>query len=319
MSVAAPTIRIVEATLELTPVQRRTLDGLIGSGERPLFPPDVSTRLRDRIEDSARALELAQPLWLGKSNLNDLARCAGLFDAVRAGERGPFAFSARFAAGRLAHKAVELEVAGREDRDVHGLVEHAADRLREDEAFRAYWDGLDDLRRDETLMQAAKTLELFRLTLPPLRRMRRDLAPSTEWHVRVELLGGAVVLSGTLDLVLGSSSPAEPARATRLAIDLKTGRAWPEHAEDMRFYALLLALRFGVPPYRVATLYLDSGEWVAEDVDERVLERAADRVIEAVRSAAVTEAGRASPLTPGPYCTWCPRGTTCPSSAARIP
>ncbi|HZD17374.1 MAG TPA: PD-(D/E)XK nuclease family protein [Actinomycetota bacterium] len=308
----------MEATLELSPVQRRTMDGLIGTGERPVFPPDVVPRQRDRIEEAARALELPEPLWLGKSNLNDLARCPGLFDAVRAGERGPFAFSPRFAAGRLAHKAVELEVAGREDRDPHGLVEEAAGRLVEDDAFRGFWDGLDGLRRDETLMQAAKTLELFRATLPPLRRMRRELAPSTEWHVRAELLGGAVVLSGTLDLVLGAASPVEPGRATRLAIDLKTGRAWPEHAEDMRFYALVLALRFGVPPYRVATLYLDSGEWVAEDVDQRVLERAADRVIEAIRSAAASDAGRAPALRPGPYCTWCPRSPTCPKSAATV-
>lgn len=307
----------MEATLELTPAQRRTLDGLIGTGQRPVFPMDAVVRLRDRIEEAARAFEPAEPLWLGKSHLNDLGRCPGLFDAVRAGERGPFAFTARFAAGRLAHKAVELEVAGREDRDPHGLVEEAVDRLSDDEAFRAYWDGLDGLRRDETLMQAAKTLELFRWTLPPLRRMRRELAPSTEWHVRVELLGGAVVLSGTLDLVLGAASPVEPTRATRLAIDLKTGRAWPEHAEDMRFYALLLALRFGVPPYRVATLYLDSGEWVAEDVDERVLGRAADRVVEALRAAAASAAGRPLGLRPGPYCAWCPRAQTCPSSAAR--
>lgn len=317
VSVAGPTIPEMDATLELTPAQRRTLEGLIGTGERPAFAPDVVPRIRDRIEEAARTVELAEPLWLGKSNLNDLARCPGLFDAVRAGERGPFAFTARFAAGRIAHKAVELEVVGREDRDPHGLVEEAVERLSDDDAFRAYWDGLDGLRRDETLMQAAKTLELFRSTLPPLRRMRRELAPSTEWHVRVELLGGAVVLSGTLDLVLGSASPAEPARATRLAIDLKTGRAWPEHAEDMRFYALVLALRFGVPPYRVATLYLDSGEWVAEDVDERVLGRAADRVIEALRAAAASEAGRPLDLRPGPCCTWCPRAQSCPSSAAR--
>ncbi|HEX6231140.1 MAG TPA: PD-(D/E)XK nuclease family protein [Actinomycetota bacterium] len=309
----------MEATLELSPAQRRTLDGLIGTGQRPVFPTDAVARLRDRIEEAARAFELAEPLWLGKSNLNDLARCPGLFDAVRAGERGPFAFTARFAAGRLAHKAVELEVAGREDRDPHGLVEEAVDRLSDDDAFRAYWDGLDGLRRDETLMQAAKTLELFRSTLPPLRRMRRELAPSTEWHVRVELLGGALVLSGTLDLVLGSAAPLEPMRTTRLAIDLKTGRAWPEHAEDMRFYALVLALRFGVPPYRVATLYLDSGEWVAEDVDERVLDRAADRVVEALRAAAASAAGRPLALRPGPYCTWCPRAQACPSSTARTP
>ncbi len=315
MSVGTPTIRSVHATVELSPSQRRTLDRLIGPGERPVFSADVVSRLRDRIEEAVRAVELADPLWLGKSSLNDLARCPGLFDAVRAGERGPFSFTPRFAAGKLAHKAVELEVAGREDRDPHGLVEEAADRLVEDEAFRGFWDGLDGLRRDETLMDAAKTLELFRSTMPPLRRMRRELAPSTEWHVRVELLGGAVVLSGTMDLVLGSASPVEPGRATRLAIDLKTGRAWPEHAEDMRFYALLLALRFGVPPYRVATLYLDSGEWQAEDVDERILDRAAERVIGAVRAAAASGAGRAHDLNPGHHCRWCPRAAVCPSSA----
>jgi hypothetical protein len=309
----------VNAALELSPSQRRTLEGLIGTGERPVFPSDLVPRLRDRIEEATRAFELDRPLWIGKSNLNDLGRCPGLFDAVRSGERAPFAFSGRSAAGRLAHKAVELEVAGREDRDVHGLVEEAAERLREDDAFRDFWDGLERLRRDETLMDAAKTLELFRSTLPPLRRMRRHLAPSTEWHVRVELLGGALVLSGTLDLVLGATSPAEPNRATRLAIDLKTGRAWPEHAEDMRFYALVLALRFGVPPYRVATLYLDAGGWQAEDVEARMLDRAADRVVAAVRTAAAAEAGRSLELRPGPYCTWCPRAATCPSSAAPAP
>ena len=319
MSVAGPTIVGVEATLALTPSQRRTLEGLIGTGERPLFPEEVVARLRDRLEEAARAFELPQPMWLGKSNLSDLGRCPGLFDAVRAGERGPFRFSARFAAGRLAHKAVELEVAGREDRDPHFLVEQAAERLVQDDGFRGYWDDLDPLRRDETLMDAAKTLELFRSTMPPLRRMRRELAPSTEWHVRAELLGGSLVLSGQLDLVLGSSVPAEPARATRLAIDLKTGRAWPEHAEDMRFYALLLALRFGVPPYRVATLYLDSGEWQAEDVDARVLERAADRVVEAIRAVSASQAGRPIALRPGPYCTWCPRAVNCPKSSAALP
>lgn len=307
----------MEPAVELSPAQRRTLEGLIGTGERPTFPSDVVQGIRDRIEGAARAVELPEPLWLGKSNLNDLGRCPGLFDAVRAGERGPFAFSPRFAAGRLAHKSVELEVAGREERDPHGLVEQASERLLDDDAFRSFWDGLDPLRRDETLMDATKTLELFRSTLPPLRRMRRDLAPSTEWHVRVELLGGALVLSGTLDLVLGSGSSVEANRATRLAIDLKTGTAWPEHAEDMRFYALLLALRFGVPPYRVATLYLDSGEWQSEDVDRRVLDRAADRVIDAVRAWAASRAGRPLPLRPGPYCTWCPRSAMCPQSAAK--
>src|SRR5262245_41950922 len=149
MSVGTPTRRRMLATAELTPSQRRTLDGRIGSADRASFPADVVPRLRDRIEEAARAFELPEPLWLGKSNLDDLARCAGLFEAVRAGERAPFAFSARSAAGRLAHKAIELEVAGREDREPHGLVEQAAERLGEDATFAAYWEGVDPVRRDE--------------------------------------------------------------------------------------------------------------------------------------------------------------------------
>jgi hypothetical protein len=320
MSVATPTIAQMNATAEMrravdmTPVQRRTLDELIRAPTTATPGPDVVDRVRERLEAAAGEYQGATPLRLGKSGLNDLARCPGLFDAVRSGERAPFAFSTRFAAGRLAHKAVELDVAGREDRDVYGLVEDASLRLVEDGAFAVYWQGLEALRRDETLMDAAKTLELFRSTFPPLRRMRRELAPSTEWHVRVELLDGALVLSGTLDLVLGVS--VDPVAPSRLAIDLKTGRAWPEHAEDMRFYALLLALRFGVPPYRVATLYLDSGQWQAEDVDGRVLHRATDRIVEAVRAAAASNGGRPLELRPGPYCTWCPRATKCPVSQA---
>jgi hypothetical protein len=69
----------------------------------------------------------------------------------------------------------------------------------------------------------------------------------------------------------------------------------------------------------VATLYLDSGEWQAEDVDARVLERAADRVIEAIRAVAAADAGRPVALRPGPYCTWCPRAASCPQSTAAVP
>src|SRR5207302_4743606 len=103
--------------------------------------------------------------------------------------------------------------------------------------------------------------------------------------------GGSVSLSGRISLALGRPVAA---RATRVLIDLKTGRAWPEHPEDMRLYALLHTLRFGVPPFRVATLFLGSGDWQAEDVTEQTLDRAADRVATAIGSA--TEAAPAPEL-----------------------
>ena len=74
----------------------------------------------------------------------------------------------------------------------------------------------------------------------------------------------------------------------------------------MRFYALLLTLRFGVPPYRVASLFLDSGEWQSEEVSEETLLHAADRVVAAARTAGAVLAGREPRLTPGAWCGWCP-------------
>ncbi|MGZ8620728.1 MAG: PD-(D/E)XK nuclease family protein, partial [Actinomycetota bacterium] len=167
--------------------------------------------------------------------------------------------------------------------------------------------------QDEVLMEVQRRVELFRGTFPPLKELRRELAPISELRVRSELAGGDLTLTGQIDLVLGAPDRTDPMRATRLAIDLKTGSAYPEFAEDMRFYALLLTLRFGVPPYRGASLFLESGEWQAEDVSEVSLGRAADRVIAAARSAAALRAGREPSLTPGNHCGWCPRAPVCPA------
>ncbi|HEV8563514.1 MAG TPA: PD-(D/E)XK nuclease family protein [Actinomycetota bacterium] len=301
--------------LTLTDPQRRTLEQLIGTGPRPTFPSDLAQRLRDRIEDAVRGLDLREQLWLGKEKLTDHARCEGKFLAQISGESPPFEHSAKSAAGILLHKAIEVEVGGRDLLDPHTIAERAAERVVErEERFAEYWRGLDGVQRDEHLMDVVRGLTLFQGSFPPLKELRSELTPVCEMSVRAELLGGAVVLSGKIDLVLGRPDRLEPGRATRLAIDLKTGGAYPEYPEDMRFYALLLTLRFGVPPYRAASLFLDSGEWQAEDVAEGTLQRAADRVIAAARSAAALWNGREPALTAGPYCAWCPRAAVCPAA-----
>jgi hypothetical protein len=81
----------------------------------------------------------------------------------------------------------------------------------------------------------------------------------------------------------------------------------------MRLYALLLTLRTGVPPFRVASVFLDSGEWQAEDVSEEALFHAAGRVIQAALSWAQLAEGRPASLRPGPHCRWCPKAPSCPA------
>ncbi len=304
--------------MELTDPQRRTLEQLIGTAPRPSFPADLPQRLRDRIEEAVRGLELREQLWLGKERLNDHGRCEGKFQAAMAGESPPFEHSAKSASGVLMHKAIEVEVGSREPLDAASVAEVALQRvLGREERFQEYWHGLSQPEHDDVLMDVARRVTLFQGSFPPLKELRRDLTPICELRVRAELLGGDLVLSGQIDLLLGRPDQLEPTRATRLAVDLKTGNAYPEFAEDMRFYALLLTLRFGVPPYRVASLFLESGAWQAEEITEGTLEHAADRVIAAARSAAALLRGRSAALTPGHYCAWCPRSPACP--AAELP
>src|SRR5438552_640524 len=81
---------------------------------------------------------------------------------------------------------------------------------------------------------------------------------------------------------------------------------------------LVVALSFGVAPYRVATVFCESMEWQPEDVTADVLEREALRVIDAARSAALfLREARSPSLAPGHHCRWCPRALSCPASAAR--
>jgi len=299
--------------VELTDPQRRTLERLIGTGPRPTFPGGFSQRLRDRIEEAVRELDLPEELWLGKEKLTDHGRCEGKFLSTISGEAPPFEHTPRSAAGVLSHRAIEVEVGAREPLDAHTIAGVAAQRLTErEERFSEYWRGLEPVERDDVLMEVARRVTMFQASFPPLRELRRELTPIAELPVKAELLGGALVLSGRIDLVLGSADALDPHRALRLAIDLKTGGAYPEHPEDLRYYALLMTLRFGVPPYRVASLFLESGEWQAEDITQEVLIHAADRVVGAARAAAALWNGREPSLRPGIYCAWCPRAAVCP-------
>src|SRR3990172_6971961 len=300
--------------MELTEPQRRTLDQLIGT-ERPVFPADLPQRLRDRIEEAVRGLDLTDVLWLGKERLNDLEKCEGMFWSKLSGEAPPFAHNRATAVGVVQHRAIEVVVGARESLDPHSAALMAATRVADrEERFAEYWRELSGPEQDDLLMEVARRTALFEGSFPPLRELRRDLSPLPELSMKAELLGGALVVSGKVDLGLGRPDSTQPMRAQRLLIDLKTGSAYPEHAEDNRAYALLHTLRFGVPPYRVASFFLEGVTWQAEDVHEELLFHAADRVIATARAGASLRAGRDPLLTPRRWCGWCPRADVCPAA-----
>lgn len=300
-------------------MQERTLADLMASDvPRPTFPRDLASRLSMLLErlvgPSLSALPEGSRIVLSKSGLTNLhARCEGLYLANALGE-GAFEFSLPLAIGKLVHKAIEADVVG--ERLAEGeLVQTALRRLQSSEVeFDLFVAGLDVIERSELVGEAIRQVVLFRGTLPPL---QKSWAPVPELRVKHELLGGRLLLTGTVDLCLGRSRDESPMEGRRLFIELKTGIERPEFVDDLRFYALVATLRFGVPPFRVATLMLEDGTYRPEDVTEDLLEAAARRVAAAASGHVSLLAGKEPVLRPGPWCGWCPRRDICPESATR--
>ena len=305
--------------MELTPVQERTLADLMARDvSRPTFSRDLAPRLRALLEKlvgpALPALPEGERIVLSKSGLTNLhTRCEGLYLANALGE-GAFEFSLPLAIGKLVHKAIEADVVG--ERLGEGeLVEKALGRLRSTEPeFDIFVGELDTIERSELVGEAIRRVVLFRGTFPPL---QKSWAPIPELRVKHELLDGRLLLTGTVDLCLGKPRDEAPMEARRLFIELKTGIERPEFIDDLRFYALVATLRFGVPPFRVATLMLEDGTYRPEAVTEDLLEAAARRAADAASRHVLLLDGQEAALRPGPWCGWCPRRDTCPESVMR--
>ena len=119
---------------------------------------------------------------------------------------------------------------------------------------------------------------------------------------------GKVSLRAQFDLALGVPSGS---RARTFIVDFKSGEPRPAHRQDARFYAVVDTLRSLTPPYRVATYYLDSGDWEADDVDEQFLEEAWAWVMEGIRRIVAVESDAELTMEPGETCRWCPARDDC--------
>lgn len=302
------------------PAQRRLVEELLGWGQpRPAVDHRWVADLRRRIEDAvadavADAVDgttLDSPLYLGKSALDALVCDGRYLDHIA----GRFEWSAAALVGKLAHRAIDLDWACERTQPPAELVARAWEEfLRDDPGAAAFLAGLDPIEAAELRQQAEQLTLDFRDAWPPLSAAIRGLVhPRFERRIEVSLAGGRVRLSGVPDLLLGR---ADGGRCRMLVVDFKTGLpAEAQQRQELRFYALLVTLRYGVPPFRWAAFYVPEGRWDAEDLDPALLDSAAERVIDGVRRAVALRSGPATELrlVPGAYCRWCGRAPTCPA------
>ncbi|MGH9281115.1 MAG: PD-(D/E)XK nuclease family protein, partial [Acidimicrobiales bacterium] len=180
------------------------------------------------------------------------------------------------------------------------LVDHAMGDIDEAGSLGPFLGALAPAARADVRGRAANGVSTFLECWPPL---RDSWWPRSEMSVRSELCDGRIVLSGKIDLCLGRAVGSE---ARCLFVDLKTGGRYPAHLDDLRFYALVQALRIGIPPFRVASYYLDSAGFAAEDVTLDTLEIALRRTEDGIRTMCELTAGtRTAVVTPNPRCTYC--------------
>lgn len=289
---------------ELTPAQRRTLEVLGAAGAaRPVFPEGIGARLRGQLEaglaDVVGDLAADEVLHVSKHKLAQVHACEARLLAEEADDA--FEVTIPIARGTVAHKAVELGIHWKGEPLPLVLVDEAMASLAgTDHWLTDFLQTCSDAERAELRSAASDRVAKFFECFPPLEARWR---PVTESSQIVDLCGGRVRLRGKVDLTLGTPRGMQ---AGKVVVDLKTGGPTPLHRDDLRFYALLDAIRLGTPPRLVASFYLDLAEARTEEVTEGVLEATVARTVDGIVRLAALRAGTTAPVyRPSPACRWC--------------
>jgi len=294
-----------------SPAQQRVIDLLGRGADDQSVPADVVAALRAELEARIAPVATRVPdgaaLFVGKSALHQLDTCEARWQAEASGR---FRWTVPSARGTVAHKAIELGANWRGEADPCRLVDEATSRLADDGSpLGTFLRSLSTVELAELRRDAVAFVTAFEECFPPLKGRWR---PVVDGPAKVPLAGGRVVLSGRPDLTLGSA-----VEGGKVVIDLKTGRPTRHHVDDLRFYALVDACKVGIAPRRLATVYLDAGEPVAEPVTTGILEATTERVVRAVDAMVEVRTGaRAAVVRPGPACRWCPAADGCEAGSA---
>jgi hypothetical protein len=293
----------------LTPLQNKTLALLRRAPDPVVFDEAFIESLRSDVDEAFAGFHErlgTTTIFISKHKVASVLGCE-----VQHLLPDEFTWSPAVAGGQVAHRAIQLGINWRGDPVPADLVDEAIVRLADEDSSLGDWiERLDEADRADLTGFAVDKVIKFQECFPPL---DRRAAPTTESSVRWPN-DGPIVLSGKVDLSIGRPAGAE---SRKVIIDLKTGWVVAKHREDLRFYALVETLRTGVPPRKLASFYLDAGEPVVEDVNERTLLTASRRMLDAVHAEIELQVEGRDPIKrPGTSCKWCPVSGDCSEGQA---
>jgi PD-(D/E)XK nuclease superfamily len=175
-------------------------------------------------------------------------------------------------------------------------------------------DHLADLGPAAVRLRSDAAARIDRLAASGLSAVDPAWWPRVEDPVRVALAGGAVVVAGRIDVLLGGPPTGRPG----VIVEVKGGRWYDGMRADGHLYALMLALRDGEVPASAVTIVSD-GTTQVEPIRPALLQHAAERLDEAMGVAARLAAGEPPAMSPGAQCQHCPVRRDCPVGRAWRP
>ena len=300
----------------LNPTQRRIFDSLLSIGvDRPSIEPLEILEIREYLENSLREILYnwkSSDIWLTKYTLTTLNKCEGLIQAqalIKPGDK--VNYTKQTAIGSISHLGIQLQFTHKSipiDTYVKSAIEHLNSA---DPNFRVFWMDADIVTQSEIIANSTSKITNFIDAFPPL---DPSWTPRFEEGYVVKI--GKLRLSARPDLTLGR--PKADGKQTMFLIDFKTGSLTPEHIIEANYYALVLALKNNVAPFRSLVFSLSENEFTDPNVTIITLKETADLLIDSTKKyVEIFTESRPALLNPGSHCTWCPVKETCELSITR--
>jgi hypothetical protein len=285
---------------------------LRGDGaERPLVDPGFAGGLRDWLEDSVAQMVPdapgeSWPVRIGKQDVHDALACEGHAMPRRDSRIVSFELARGVLVDALFRQWVTvgvIEDPWRDALDAAGLSDPAVCRFVE---------SMGVVARRRLEHEVAEHTTTICSSWPV---MNESWLARTQERMEVHLAGGAIVLSGSVDLGLGAPSAG---RSSVCLVELKSGARRIEHRADLHFYGLLETMRSGAPPFRVATYYSSTGELDVEQVSEDLLVASLQRLLVAARRVCRLAAGADLSGSADSHCASRSEMSPCGAAQARV-
>ena len=265
----------------------------------------VRTMLHDQLAGIAPRFSKDNPLWLSKNKLTTIHGC----EAHHVATRDSFAWTPITARGTVLHKAVELGVHWRGDSSPAEIVDEAIARLADSNNNVA--DFLIGMSPGDAAQLRGYAVDLYTRFEECFPKLKPSWRPVTEsiralrtvrWRNRARHAG----------------RPHPWHAEQKVIIDVKSGGLHVSHREDLRFYALVEALRSGMAPRRLATYSL-----AAARADLKMYPKACYRLQYVAWSLVCNGWSQSSWTRPNQrvvlrHCRWCPLNEECTQGMAYL-